>query len=110
MADDKKSLREVLGSLEYVELINLQKDLYNGGTGIRQMISNKIKEISSLESRNCATCGAQINLRVENEFTLIFGTTQTKKRASFCAIDCMEYFTTSLKHLTNTKKMQQKQQ
>lgn len=102
-SDDKKSIREVLGSLEYEELINLQKDLYNGGQGIKQIISNKIKEISTLESRTCATCGAQINLSVANEFTLIFGTTEVKKRASFCALDCMDYFTTNLKRLTSKK-------
>jgi hypothetical protein len=110
MVSEKKNLREALSALEYEELINLQKDLYSGGQGIRQLISNKIKEISTLESRNCATCGSLINLKVENEFTLIFGTAEVKKRASFCALDCMEYFTAGLKQLTSAKKLQQKQQ
>ena len=103
MATNEMSLKDVVGSLKYDELINLQKDLYAGGSTIRQLITNKIKEISATESRTCATCGNDINLRVANEFTFIFGTSDQKKRASFCALDCMDYFTAGLKRLTGKK-------
>ena len=103
MATNKMNLRDVVSSLKYDELINLQKDLYTGGSTIKQLITNKIKEITATESRVCATCDNQIDLRVANEFTLIFGTTEHKKRASFCALDCMEYFTAKLNRLTGKK-------
>ena len=103
MAIGKKKVIDVLGSLEYEELIELQRDLFNGGTSIKQMISNKLKEITSTESRTCGTCGSSVNLRVANEFTLLFGPPELKKRVSFCALDCMEYFTRSLKSLTVKK-------
>ena len=109
MVNNKMSLRDVVSSLKYDELINLQKDLYSGGSKIRQLITNKIKEISATESRTCATCGSPINLRLASEFTFIFGTSEQKKRASFCALDCMDYFTNSLKRLTRKSKPQQRQ-
>ena len=109
MVNNDMNLRDVVSSLKYDELINLQKDLYSGGSKIRQLITSKIKEISVTESRVCATCGNQINLRLASEFTFIFGTSDQKKRASFCALDCMDYFTTGLKRLTGKDKPQQRQ-
>ncbi|MAG15522.1 hypothetical protein CMO88_00515 [Candidatus Woesearchaeota archaeon] len=103
MAAEKKKFMDIVGSLEYEELVELQRDLFSGGTSIRQIVSNKLKEISATESRTCGSCGNEVNLRVANEFTLIFGTSDTKKRVSFCALDCMEYFTKSLKQLTGNK-------
>ena len=107
MAGEKKRFKDVVSSLEYEELVELQRDLFSGGTGLRQVISNKLREISAFESRICASCGNTVDLRVANEFTLIFGNADTKKRVSFCALDCMEYFTKSLKHLSG-KKIEQK--
>ena len=108
MVIEKKKFVEMLSSLEYEELVELQRDLFNGGASTKQLVSNKLKEISFRESRTCGTCGNQVNLRESNEFTLIFGTPEVKKRASFCALDCMDYFTSNLKLLT-TKKIQKSQ-
>ena len=107
MAFVKKKFGDIVSSLEYEELVELQRDLFNGGASIKQIISNKLKEISATESRICGSCGSEVNLRTANEFTLIFGTSETKKRVSFCALDCMEYFTKNLKQITS-KKLEQK--
>ena len=107
MVAEKKKFTDIVSSLEYEELVELQRDLFSGGTSIRQIVSNKLREISATESRTCGSCGSDVNLRVANEFTLIFGTADTKKRVSFCALDCMEYFTKNLRQLTS-KKIQQK--
>ena len=101
MVSAKKKLVDAMGSLEYEELISLQKDLFNGGAAIKQLVNNKLREISAMESRVCATCGAQINLMVSNELSLIFGNAEAKRRVSFCAIDCMEYLTRKLKGLAS---------
>ena len=105
MAIGKKKFMDVIGSLEYEELIELQRDLFKGGSTIKNAVSNKLKEINITESRTCSSCGNNVNLRVTNEFTLIFGTAETKRRVSFCALDCMEYFTQNLKRLS-AKRMQ----
>ena len=102
MALSKKTFEDIVSSLEYEELIEFHRDVaYNGARGTRQMISNKIKEITAKESRICGTCGESIDLRVASEFTLILGTSAMKKRASFCALDCLEYFATNLKRLSS---------
>ena len=107
MVAEKRKIMEIISSLEYEELVDLQRDLFTGGSGIKQVVSNKLKEINATESRTCGSCGTEVNLRVANEFTMILGTSDIKKRVSFCAIDCMEYFTKSLKQLTG-KKIEQK--
>ncbi len=106
MVAEKKTIVDVVGSLDYDNLIELQRDLLRGGASIKQVVSIKLKEITATEVRVCATCGGTINMRVANEFTLIFGPSDFKKRASFCAIDCMEYFTANLKRIS-AKKVQQ---
>lgn len=107
MVAEKKKVADVVSSLDYEELIELQRDLFRGGASIKQVVSSKLKEITATEVRVCATCGGSINLRVANEFTMIFGPSEFKKRASFCAIDCMEYFTANLKRLSAKKVEQQ---
>ena len=106
MAAEKKTIGDAVSSLDYEDLIELQRDLLRGGISIKQVVSSKLKEITATEVRVCATCGGSINMRVANEFTLIFGPSDFKKRASFCAIDCMEYFTANLKRIS-AKKVQQ---
>ncbi len=101
MASENKKLTDVLGSLDYEELVNLHRDLYNGGSNVKQLITNRIKEINTTESRICGTCGSPINLRISKEFTMIFGPFDLKKRVSFCALDCMEYFLARLKRVAS---------
>ena len=101
MAISKKRFVDIVSSLEYEELVELQRDLFNGARGTRQVVSNKLKEITATESRTCGTCGESINLRDASEFTLILGTSSMKKRASFCALDCLEYFAANLKQLSS---------
>lgn len=94
---------ELIGSLNYEELVELQRDLFGGGSSLRQMVSNKIKEVNESQTRICATCGSTINLGVNHEYTLIFGPKDLKKRASFCAVDCMEYFFVQLKAISEKR-------
>jgi hypothetical protein len=99
----RKKVGELIGNLSYEELVDLQRDLFGGGNIFKQVVTNKIKEINEAESRICATCGNDINLGVSNENTLIFGPKDLKKRASFCAVDCLEYFLTQLKTISDKK-------
>jgi hypothetical protein len=109
MVPEKKRLTDVVGSLDYEELVNLQRDLFKGGGAIKQVITNRIREMNTAEARTCGTCGTAINLRTAKEFTLIFGPADLKKRASFCALDCMDYFFNNLKQRAS-KNLQKAQQ
>jgi len=99
----EKKFMDVVSSLEYEELVELQRDLLKGGASIRQVVSNKLKVITATESRICGTCGNQVNLRLADELTLIFGPSRLKKKVSFCALDCMEYFTNNLRRISSKK-------
>ena len=105
-----KKVSDIVGMLNYEELIDLQRDLFGGGTQFKQLVTNKIKEINESQTKICATCGSSVNLRENHEYTLIFGPKDLKKRASFCAVDCLEYFFTSLKRIADKRLQSSKQQ
>ena len=98
-----KKVSEIVAMLNYEELIDLQRDLFGGGTTIRQVVSNRIKEVNDSQTRVCATCGSTVNLSLNHEYTLIFGPKDLKKRASFCAVDCLEYFFVQLKQISEKR-------
>lgn len=105
-----KKVGDALGQLNYEELVELQRDLFAGGASIKQLVSNKIKELNDSQTRVCATCGGTVNLSVNHEYTLIFGPKDLKKRASFCAVDCLEYFFIQLKQLSEKRLQSSKQE
>ncbi|MBI2580227.1 hypothetical protein HYV85_00265 [Candidatus Woesearchaeota archaeon] len=99
----RKKASDVIGMLDYEELVDLQRDLFGGGAAIKQLVMNKIKELNESQARTCATCGGIVNLSVNHEYTLIFGPKDLKKRATFCAVDCLEYFFVQLKSLSEKR-------
>lgn len=98
-----KKVSEIVAMLNYEELVDLQRDLFGGGTTIKQVVSNRIKEVNDSQTRVCATCGNTVNLSLNHEYTLIFGPKDLKKRATFCAVDCLEYFFVQLKQISEKR-------
>ncbi len=105
-----KKVSEIIDMLNYEELVDLQRDLFGGGGSIKQVVNNRIKEVNDSQTRVCATCGGTVNLSVNHEYTLIFGPRDLKKRASFCAVDCLEYFFVQLKQLSEKRLQSSKQE
>ena len=96
-------VREAIEALGYEDLVSIQKDLLTGSTKIKNIVADKLRQIEEEETRICATCGNSINVKTAENFTLVFGPPDLKKRAHFCALDCMEYFLTSFKRLQEKK-------
>jgi len=72
------------------ELKNIEEEVRKGK--IKQLIENKSKQS---ESKTCAVCG---EVFAKNQgFVLEFGSPEFRRRAHFCAVDCMEYFVNNLK-------------
>lgn len=46
----------------------------------------------------CAVCGSKLD-ESQYVYTLVFGPDDFQKKASFCGLDCMEYFLNYLKKL-----------
>lgn len=105
-----KKVSEIVAMLNYEELVDLQRDLFGGGATIKQVVSNRIKEVNDSQTRVCATCGNTVNLSLNHEYTLIFGPKDLKKRASFCAVDCLEYFFIQLKQISEKRLQSSKQE
>jgi len=96
-----KKILEIINCLEYRDLLELQKELSAAGkTTIKSMITAKVKEIEQKENKHCATCGDVIKPSIVDTLTLLFGPKDFKKKASFCALDCLEYFFTKLRKLS----------
>ncbi|MBA3064162.1 hypothetical protein FP803_01860 [Candidatus Woesearchaeota archaeon] len=97
----KKKLKEIVDNLEHEDLIKLQKDIEEeGGMHLKKLVSDKIQQLEDNEKAICAVCGKPINPYYTEHYKLIFGPRDFRKKASFCALDCMEYF---LKNLRDSK-------
>ncbi|MBI2147693.1 hypothetical protein HYU19_04410 [Candidatus Woesearchaeota archaeon] len=95
----KKKLREVIEYLDYDELQKMKKDLTLGGVHLFRLVDEQIQRESLEHEYYCSICNAKIDQESTNNFTLLFGPEGIKRKATFCAIDCMEYFLNNLKDL-----------
>lgn len=92
-------LKEFLDSLEHYELVKLKQGLDKGNLDIAKSIQEKINEHERKHSKFCVTCSNSLDPYSVSNYTLIFGPEDFKKKASFCGIDCLEYFTEKLKEM-----------
>ena len=92
-------VKEMVNALEYDDLVRVKKDLDHGAIHLKNLIQVKIKEHVLNHKKSCATCHNQINPYSTNNFTLVFGPEDFRKKASFCAVDCLEYFLKQLKEI-----------
>lgn len=95
----KRRLNEVIGLLEYGELLRIKDDLNKGGDGVRILVDNRLKEEIKKQNRFCTMCASKIEPESATKFTLIFGPQELEKEFSFCAMDCLEYFLNELKKI-----------
>ena len=88
----KKRFRDVVDDIQYEDLVKIRKDLDNGGRHLRTFIDSKINEIERDEVKVCAVCGTPINPHFIDDYSLVFGRYDFKKRAFFCGLDCLNFF------------------
>lgn len=99
VSEGKKLIRDIIDFIDYDELIKLRKDLQNGGLHLLKLVNNKIKEIELSHDKYCSSCGTKIDRNASNNYTLVFGSYDFRKKASFCGVDCMEQFIQKLKDI-----------
>ena len=85
--------------LEHYELVRLKQQIKKGNIDILKEIKEKIKEHEKSHEKYCVTCSNELDLYNTNNYTIMFGPEDFKKKASFCGLDCLEYFLTSLKKM-----------
>ena len=85
-----------LGSLEHYELIRLKNEIEKGNLDIEKEIQGYIKDHEKKHAKYCTTCSNTLDPYNTNNYTIIFGPDDFRKKASFCGLDCLEYFLISL--------------
>src|SRR3990167_1150843 len=98
----KHKFKEFLENLDYNEVLDLKKQIKEPSSAIKDVLANHIDVIERMNSRICATCGNQLNINTKN-LTLHFGPEDFKKKASFCAFDCLDFFLQQLKSIEMKK-------
>ncbi|MFH1511237.1 MAG: hypothetical protein ABIF10_06090 [Candidatus Woesearchaeota archaeon] len=92
-------LKDFVDALDFEELRKLKDDLERGGLALSTLVNAKIEEKHLEHGKFCATCLAELDPLKSKSFTLVFGPPDLRKRASFCAVDCMEYFLANIKNV-----------
>ncbi len=96
----KRRFDEVVELIDFNELTNMVRDIeHNGALEIKKVVETKIKDELKKHNIYCTTCNSRIDRYSMNNFTLMFGPEDLKKKATFCATDCLEYFLSNLKDL-----------
>ena len=86
-------LAKLIESLDQEEIKLIKKDLETGN--IDKLISKKLEQVRETDmNKVCPVCQSNIE---EDNLTLVFGPKGLRKKASFCAIDCLEYFLNKIK-------------
>ncbi|MFH0870384.1 MAG: hypothetical protein V1866_05000 [archaeon] len=86
-------LSKIINELDEDELELIRKDLEAGH--IERLINQRITEKKEQDfNKVCPVCQTPID---EESLTLIFGPKGLKRKASFCALDCLQYFVNKIK-------------
>lgn len=79
-------ITEIIKQLTLEELLELRNNLEKGE--MKNLIEKRLERFKNL-NKVCPVCNTPVE---EEGFTLIFGPEDLKKKATFDAIDCLEYF------------------
>ena len=94
-------LTRLIQNLSEKDLKLIRKDLVEGN--IERLISKKLQEKREEDfNKVCPVCQAPLG---EGNLTLIFGPEGLRKKASFCALDCLEYFLSKIKQQRAEKEL-----
>jgi hypothetical protein len=92
----EERLQQLLNSLEYKDLLHLQRDLKSGALLTQHVVSKKLNEVETSHRSFCAGCTKNMNVEKDDVYTLVFGDRTVKKKASFCGLDCLHEFTKNI--------------
>lgn len=84
------NLSRIITELSYEELKDIRKDLNEGN--IERLINKRISHFEEGGATICPVCHTSIEHPENSTFTLIFGQKDFRRKATFCATDCLKYF------------------
>lgn len=98
----------LLDALSYEELQGLKKDLDQQGLATKRSVEEKLKRKMREFDKTCAVCLSELRFYSTSNYTIVFGPDDFKKKASFCGLDCLQYFIDHLKRLKAPKRPEQR--
>ena len=94
-----RRFEDMIDVLDYNELMRFKTDIDSGAITVKKLLEEKIKKKLKEHEKICATCSNDLDFYKTNNYTLIFGPDDFKKKASFCGLDCIGYFIMKLKDM-----------
>ncbi len=94
-----KRFEDLLESLTYDELTALKKDIDGQGLATKRMVSDKLRKKMKEFEKICSVCSSELRFYNRSNYTIVFGPDDFKKKASFCGLDCLQYFIDYLKDI-----------
>lgn len=94
-----RRFEDVVDILDYNELMRFKNDLDNGAITLKKLLEERIKKRLKEHEKICATCSNELKFYNTSNYTMVFGPDDFKKKASFCGLDCLEYFIIKLKEM-----------
>ena len=87
-----RRFEDVVDILDYDELMRFKNDIDTGAITLKKLLEQRIKQKLKEYEKICATCSNNLNFYNSSNYSLLFGPDDFKKKASFCGLDCLEYF------------------
>ena len=92
----KLKLKDAIGSLDYDDLVTLNQDLREGGHEVRSMVEQNIIDKERESGKTCHVCSSEIDPQASQNYTITLGPEGLRRKASFCALDCLKFFITNI--------------
>lgn len=91
----KLKLHDAISSIDYDDLVELNRDLKQGALNLQSLVEEKIIQKEKEMGKVCHACQSDMNASNGN-FTLLFGPEGLRRKANFCAMDCLKSFLTEM--------------
>lgn len=88
----KYRLKDMLDKIEHQDLVNMKQDVISGGVYLLNLLNEAIEKNEKEHCCSCSNCTNEIDPKSTDTLTVMFGPNGFKKKATFCAKDCMDYF------------------
>jgi hypothetical protein len=85
-------LKDAISSVDYHELVDFHEDLENGAIATKQLVKETILAKEKEMGKMCHVCQSEIDPHSTHNYTLLLGPEGLRRKASFCALDCLKYF------------------
>ena len=92
----KLKLKDAISSMGYNDLVELHEDLLEGGHFTRKLVEKEIVEKEKQMGKFCAVCSSEIDPHSTNNYTILLGPEGLRRKASFCALDCLKFFISNI--------------